>query len=67
MNRRRFALSLAASAALRAVPRPGVKIDRISLAPIEGRFHKFVAMNSYDTAPKGHTYEDTLLRIAASN
>jgi D-galactarolactone cycloisomerase len=33
------------------------------MAPIQGRFHKFVAMNSYDTAPKGHTYEGTLLRI----
>jgi D-galactarolactone cycloisomerase len=31
---------------------------------VDGRFHKFVAMNAYDTRPKGHTYENTLVRIA---
>ncbi|MGH9632349.1 MAG: enolase C-terminal domain-like protein, partial [Bryobacteraceae bacterium] len=30
---------------------------------VECRFHKFVAMNSYDVAPKGHTYSNTLVRI----
>jgi D-galactarolactone cycloisomerase len=41
----------------------GDKIRSITLAPVECRFHKFVAMNSYDTAPKGHTYTNTLVRI----
>jgi D-galactarolactone cycloisomerase len=36
----------------------------VTLANFEGRFHKFVAMNSYDKAPKGHTYPQTLVRIA---
>ena len=40
------------------------RITRFTLAPILGRFHKFVAMNSYDTAPKGHTYNSTLVRIS---
>jgi L-alanine-DL-glutamate epimerase-like enolase superfamily enzyme len=30
---------------------------------MEGRFHKFVTMNSYDTAPKGQTYGTTLVRV----
>ncbi len=64
MTRRVFLSTLAASAAIRAVARPVARITRISLAPIQGRFHKFVAMNSYDTAPKGHTYSNTLIRIA---
>ncbi|HEY6401017.1 MAG TPA: hypothetical protein VI479_06390, partial [Blastocatellia bacterium] len=41
-----------------------VVIKSVALAPFEGRFHKFVAMNSYDRAPKGHTYPQTLVRIA---
>jgi len=58
MNRRTF------TAALLGLPyaKPA-RIRRITLARIEGRFHKFVAMNSYDTAPKGHTYTNTLVRI----
>ena len=47
-----------------AAARPAARITRITLAPIQGRFHKFVTMNSYDRAPKGHTYENTLVRIA---
>jgi D-galactarolactone cycloisomerase len=65
MNRRGFLASLAASAAgpsLHAAT-PPVKIARITLAPIEGRFHRFVAMNSQDQRPKGHTYTNTLVRI----
>ena len=63
MNRRYFFLT-AAGAAVRANGAPApVKITRISLATIEGRFHRFVAMNSYDRAPKGHTYTNTLVRI----
>jgi len=64
MTRRVFLSTLAASTAVRAVARPQARITRITLAPIQGRFHKFVAMNSYDVAPKGHTYTNTLLRIA---
>lgn len=41
----------------------GDKIARIVLAPVQGRFHKFVAMNSYDERPKGHTYRNTLVRV----
>lgn len=59
MKRREFLLSLPAAAA-----RPAARITRITFAPILGRFHKFVSMNSYDTAPKGHTYGNTLVRIA---
>jgi D-galactarolactone cycloisomerase len=64
ITRRVFLSALAASAALRAAPRPRCRITRITLATIQGRFHKFVAMNSYDQAPKGHTYTSTLIRIA---
>ncbi len=64
MRRRHFLASLAAPAVIRAAPRAPVRITAIRLAPIEGRFHKFVSMNSYDTAPKGHTYTNTLVRIA---
>ena len=60
MNRRNFlALSAAAGASNAATAR----ISRITLAPIECRFHKFVAMNAYDKAPKGHTYSNTLVRV----
>ncbi len=65
MNRRVFLLSLAPSAAvLRARPKASARITRITLAPIQGRFHKFVTMNAYDKVPKGHTYSNTLIRIA---
>jgi len=50
----------------RAARGAGTRIERITLAPIEGRFHKFVAMNSYDEAPKGHTYTNTLVRVATN-
>ena len=61
--RRHFLFGIAAPAAIRAVPRKPVKITRIRVTQIQGRFHKFVAMNSYDTEPKGHTYLSALLRI----
>ena len=64
MTRRVFLCALATSAALRAAPRARARITSITLASIQGRFHKFVAMNSYDQAPKGHTYTNTLIRIA---
>ncbi|MCP5111246.1 MAG: hypothetical protein GY953_10460 [bacterium] len=38
----------------------------MTLAPLQGRFHKFVTMNSYDKAPKGHTYAGTLIRVRTS-
>lgn len=60
---RRLCLTLPA-ASFATAAKPAARITRITLAPIEGRFHKFVAMNSYDTAPKGHTYSNTLVRIA---
>lgn len=63
MNRRYFCASIAGAGVIRAVPKQPVKITKIALAPIEGRFHKFVAMNSYDKVPKGHTYSGTLVRI----
>lgn len=48
-----------------AVPaaRPAARITRITLAAIDGRFHKFVAMNSQAARPNGHTYTNTLVRI----
>ncbi len=64
MTRRIFLSTLAASTALRALARPRTRIRQITLAPIQGRFHKFVTMNSYDIAPKGHTYTNMLIRIS---
>lgn len=55
--------ALSSPAILAQQPSARARITRITLAPLQGRFHKFVAMNSYDTAPKGHTYEHTLIRI----
>ena len=62
MTRRHFLGAVAAAGAAGAAG--AARINRITLAPADGRFHKFVAMNSYDTAPKGHTYQNTLVRIA---
>src|ERR1043166_9453114 len=39
------------------------QITKITVANTEGRFHKYVAMNAYDKAPKGHTYINTVVRI----
>ncbi len=47
---------------LRAAPTPA-KITRIEVSTIRGNFHKFVAMNSYDNAPKGTSYSNTLIRL----
>lgn len=62
MNRRRFLASLAAAPAI-AAAKSTPRITRIRLSTLQGRFHKFVAMNAYDKVPKGHTYEHTLIRI----
>ena len=68
MERRHFLISLgtalAARGAARAAAKASARVTKITLASVQGRFHKFVAMNSYDTAPKGHTYTNTLVRIA---
>ena len=63
MNRRHFLSAMAVSASPLAGAASAARIKSIALAPIEGRFHKFVTMNSYDKAPKGHTYPNTLVRI----
>jgi len=72
MDRRSFLGTLACAASPLALGRTSPlaagrgapRITGLSFTPIEGRFHKFVAMNSYDTRPKGHTYGNTLVRIA---
>jgi D-galactarolactone cycloisomerase len=61
MQRRHFLLGLAAAPII-AAPK-SARITRIRLSTLQGRFHKFVTMNAYDKAPKGHTYEHTLVRI----
>jgi D-galactarolactone cycloisomerase len=66
MNRRYFLSALAASASLRVGRPAGARITRITVAPMEGRFHKFVTMNAYDLVPKGHTYSNHLIRIQTS-
>jgi len=66
MNRRQFLFTSVAAASVRFTQSSSVTINRIALAPITGRFHKFVAMNAYDKAPKGHTYDNTLVRIGAN-
>ncbi len=72
MNRRAFLHSSAAivapvalgRVAVMAAPRPATaRITKLTLTPIDGRFHKFVTMNSYDTEPKGHSYDNTLIRV----
>ena len=62
MNRRHFFSALAPVGVGLARP-ASARITRITVAPIQGRFHKFVTMNAYDTAPKGHTYSNHLIRI----
>jgi D-galactarolactone cycloisomerase len=62
MNRRELLAGLAGPALL-ARTQPPARITRIRIATIQGRFHKFVAMNAYDTAPKGTTYTHSLFRI----
>ena len=65
MNRRHFMVSLGTTlGAAGAAAKTKARITKITLATVQGRFHKFVAMNSYDKAPKGHTYTNTLVRIA---
>ena len=64
MDRRTFLASLTASAsALRGGTQTPVRITRIRVSTLTGRFHKAVAMNAYDKAPKGETYTNPLIRI----
>jgi L-alanine-DL-glutamate epimerase-like enolase superfamily enzyme len=64
IDRRTFLTALTASAsALRGATQTSVRITRIRVSILEGRFHKLVAMNAYDKAPKGETYTHPLLRI----
>jgi len=64
MDRRTFLAALTAPASiLCGATRPSVRITRIRISILEGRFHKVVAMNAYDKAPKGETYTHPLLRI----
>jgi L-alanine-DL-glutamate epimerase-like enolase superfamily enzyme len=63
VNRRHFLAALAAST---AAPAAANRITGIRVAPIEGRFHKFVTINAYDKTPKGHTYSNHLIRVATS-
>lgn len=68
MNRRYFLGSLAATVITAThVKASSNAIKRIRLAPVECRFHRFVAMNSRDVAPKGHTYTNTLVRITTGS
>lgn len=64
LDRRSFLTALTASAsAARGASRPSARITRVRIATLEGRFHKKVAMNAYDTAAKGDTYTHPLIRI----
>ncbi len=67
MTRRYFLPALVAACGVRTGRAAGRRIARITVAGIEGRFHKFVTINAYDTAPKGHTYSNHLIRIATSD
>ena len=71
MNRRDFIAGAAAFAGLSAsgiseTPRD-VKITRIRISTLTGRFPKFVAMNAYDRVPKGDTYTHTLFRFETNS
>ncbi len=63
-TRRTFLTATTAALGATGSKAAAAKITGISLSTIVGNFHKFVAMNSYDNAPKGTSYTNTLLRIA---
>ena len=64
IDRRSFLSALTASASvLRGATQSSARITRIRVSILEGRFHKLVAMNAYDQAPKGRTYTHPLIRI----
>ena len=63
-TRRTFLTTVAAAATAPRARSASAKITEISLATIQGNFHKFVAMNSQDDEPKRTGYTNTLVRIA---
>lgn len=63
-TRRTFLTTVAAAASAPRARSAPAKITEISLATIQGNFHKFVAMNSQDDEPKRTSYANTLIRIA---
>ena len=63
-TRRTFLTTVAAAASAPRSRSASAKITEISLATIQGNFHKFVAMNSQDDEPKRTSYTNTLVRIA---
>ena len=64
VDRRTFLTALTGSLGnLRGASPRSLRIERIRISILEGRFHKQVAMNAYDTAPKGNTYTHPLIRI----
>lgn len=63
-TRRTFLTAVAAAASAPRGRSAPAKITEISLATIQGTFHKFVAMNSQDDEPKRTSYTNTLIRIA---
>ena len=63
-TRRTFLTTVAAAASAPRARSAPAKITEISLATIQGNFHKFVAMNSQDDEPKRTSYTNTLIRIA---
>lgn len=63
-TRRTFLTTVAAAASAPRSRSASAKITEISVATIQGNFHKFVAMNSQDDEPKRTSYTNTLVRIA---
>ena len=63
-TRRTFLTAATAALGATRLGAASAKITGIALSTIEGNFHKFVAMNSQDDAPKGTSYTNTLVRIS---
>ncbi len=63
-TRRTFLAATAGAAGKVAARAARPAITQITLSGIQGNFHKFVAMNSQDDAPKGTSYSNVLVRIA---
>ena len=63
-TRRTFLASATTAVGAACAVSAPAKISGITLAAIQGNFHKFVAMNSYDNEPKGTQYTNTLVRLS---
>lgn len=63
-TRRTFLTAATVAIGARPARAAAAKITAIRLSTIQGSFHKFVAMNSQDNAPKGTSYTNTLVRIS---